>query len=266
MTEQRAWQVALKRVRALEASWDAPAARQREILACQTWFRAQEHLPHLHKLAALLDPGMDRLQLASVLAPVERAAGRRRVTDAEILDADAPLADAPPDRMDLTVVVDCLRSAFNLGGVFRTAECLGASAVWLCGYTADPTHPQVAHAAMGTERLTPYRQFERLSDALAELRRNGVRSVALETVAGACAPEAFAWVFPCAVVLGNERFGLGPETLAAVDGVVRIPSFGRKNSLNVVTAFAICAYQARVIWNTRPSARLTWPRGPAIEG
>ncbi len=255
----RAWQIALERVRAVEAAWDNPVARQREILACRHWLAAQDHLPHLCKLAGLLDPAMDRRQLASVLAPVERAAGRQRVTDVDILDADAPLADATPDRMALTVVVDCLRSAFNLGGVFRTAECLGAEAVWLCGYTADPAHPQVAQAAMGTERLMPYRLFERLPDALAELRRAGVQSVALETVSGAAAPEAFGWTFPCAVVLGNERFGLGPETLAAVDAVVRIPSYGRKNSLNVVTAFAICAYQARVAWSRAVQAACVAP-------
>lgn len=248
-TEPRAWQVALRQVQAIEAAWDDPVARQRAILACRNWLAKQDHLPHLHKLTALLDPAMERRALAAVLAPVERAAARRRVTDVDILEVDAPLAAAAGGApMPLTVVADCMRSAFNLGGVFRTAECLGVSRVWVCGYTAEPSQPQVAQAAMGTERLIPWQVWPRVGDALEALRAEGVARVALETVRDAPTHETFPWTFPCALILGNERFGLDPETLRQVDGVVRIPVYGRKNSLNVVTAFAVCGYAARQAW------------------
>ena len=238
--------MALRRLQDIEAAWDDPVSRQRAILAGRNWLSAQNAFPHLHKLAGLLDPAMDRRQLAAALVPAERAAAQRRVTDAEILDADAPATEAPAaEPLPLTVVVDCMRSAFNLGGIFRTAECLGVSRVWVCGYTAEPAQPQVAHAAMGTERLVPWRVWPRVGDALAALRGEGTACVALETVRDAPTPEDYDWRFPCALVLGNERFGLDPETLAACDGVVRIPVFGRKNSLNVVTAFAVCGYAIR---------------------
>jgi tRNA G18 (ribose-2'-O)-methylase SpoU len=248
-TETRAWQVALRQAQAIEEVWDDPVARQRAVLACRLWLSRQEQVPHLHKLAALLDPAMDRRALAALLAPIERAVARRRVTDVDILEADAPTADAVGNPMPLTVVVDCLRSAFNLGGIFRTAECLGVSRLWLCGYTADPMQAQVAQAAMGTERLVAWQAWPRVGDALAALRGEGVACVALETVREAVAPDAYAWPFPCALLLGNERFGLDPETLRQADGVVRIPVHGRKNSLNVVTAFAVCGYAVRRAWD-----------------
>jgi len=249
LTEARAWQVALRLAQAIEATWDDPVARQRAILACRNWLARQDHLPHLHKLAALLEPAMERRQLGAVLAPVERAAARRRVTDVEILEADAPAAAAPVGApMPLTVVVDCMRSAFNLGGVFRTAECLGVARVWLCGYTTEPSQPQVAQAAMGTEKLVPWQVWPRVGDALEALRAEGVARVALETVRDAPTHADYPWTFPCALVLGNERFGLDPGTLRQVDGVVRIPVYGRKNSLNVAAAFAVCGYAIRQAW------------------
>ena len=82
MTEKRAWQVALARAQAIEAAWDDPAARQRAILACRHALEGQEELPHLCRLAQLLDPAMERRQLAAVLAPLERVAARRRVEEA----------------------------------------------------------------------------------------------------------------------------------------------------------------------------------------
>ncbi len=247
--DPRIWQVAWQLARAIEAAWDDPAARQRAILACRYELEKHPHLPHLYKLAPLADLAMSRRQLDALLVPLERAVARQRVTDVTILDADAPAADAPAGAsMPLTVVVDCLRSAFNLGAIFRTAECLGVARVWVCGYTADPAQAAVAQAAMGTQKLVAWQVWPRVGDALAALRAEGVACVALETVPTAAAPENYAWRFPCALVLGNERFGLDPTILEQVDGVVRIPVYGRKNSLNVGTAFAVCGYAVRQAW------------------
>jgi tRNA G18 (ribose-2'-O)-methylase SpoU len=147
-------------------------------------------------------------------------------------------------------VADSLRSAFNVGGLFRTAECFGAESVWLCGYSATPEHPHVAEAALGADRLVPWRACSRTTDAIGDLRRAGRAVVALETVDGAPDLTVFRWSFPCALLLGNERFGLGPDLVAQADACVRIPVFGRKNSLNVVSAAAIALHAARCAWET----------------
>jgi tRNA G18 (ribose-2'-O)-methylase SpoU len=248
------WREALERLRALDAAWADEAARLRELAACRAWISEQITLPHLAKLARLLEPGMSRQQFWSVLVPVEREVARVKVTDVEILDADLPAGESAGKAMPLTVVVDSVRSAFNVGGIFRTAECFGAGELILCGYTPLPDQPQVAKAALGTERLMAWRYAEDVRAVLAELKAAGTPCFALETVAGAPAVAEAAWPFPCALVLGNERFGLDPEVVAACDGAVRIPLCGRKNSLNVVTAFAVAAYEIRKRFDAPSSA------------
>ena len=245
-TDERIWREALVRLRALDAVWEEPDARQRERGACREWLAAQAALPRLARLARLLEPGLTRQQFWCVLVPVEREVARCKITDVEILDADLPPQQPPhAPLLPLAVVADSIRSAFNLGGIFRTAECFGVSEVVLCGYTPLPDQPQSARAALGAEKLVPWRQVEHVREALAGLKAAGARCLALETVAGAPDIAEFAWPFPCALVLGNERFGLDADVIAACDGVVRIPLYGRKNSLNVVTAFAVAAYEIR---------------------
>ncbi|MDR2850375.1 MAG: TrmH family RNA methyltransferase [Verrucomicrobiota bacterium] len=244
--EGRLWAEALARLRGVERAWDDAGARGLGIQACRDWLAAQAALPRLAGLARLLAPGLTRRQFWSVLVPVERAVARGKVTDVDILDADLPLEQAPKAApLPLTVVADSIRSAFNLGGLFRTAECFGVRELVLCGYTPLPDQPQAARAALGTERLVPWRHAGDVREAVGELRRAGTPCIALETVEGAPAVDGFDWPFPCALVLGNERFGLDPDVVQACDGIVRIPVFGRKNSLNVVTAFAIAVQAVR---------------------
>ena len=247
-TAARVWRQALKRLLAIESRWEDLPARQRALIECRHWLEEQTATPRLRQLARLVDPAADRARLTSVLVPVEREVARRRVTDVQILDRDAPAEQPPAARLPLILVADSLRSAFNVGGLFRTAECFGAEAVWLCGYSATPEHPHVAEAALGADRLVPWRAGSRAADAIGDLRCGGRAVVALETVAGAVDLDVFRWTFPCALLLGNERFGLDPALVREADARVRIPVFGRKNSLNVVSAAAIALHAARGAW------------------
>jgi len=234
------------RLRALDAAWAADEpARLRALQACHEWMAQQTALPHLARLSRLLTPAMTRQQFWCALVPVEREVARCKITDVDILDADLPADAAACATMPVTVVVDSVRSAFNLGGIFRTAECFGARELILCGYTPLPSQPQAARAALGTEALVPWRAAEDVHAALAALKAQGVSCLALETVAGAPDLADFSWPFPCALVLGNERFGLDAGVIQACDGAVRIPLYGRKNSLNVVTAFGVAAHALR---------------------
>ncbi|HQQ90607.1 MAG TPA: TrmH family RNA methyltransferase [Kiritimatiellia bacterium] len=243
--ELRLWREALDRLRALERVWPDDAARERERAACRAWLAEQRALPRLAGLAHLLAPGLSLRQLDCVRVPIERAVARLRITDVEILDADLPPAAAPAaPPLPLTVVADSIRSAFNVGGLFRTAECFGVRELLLCGYTPPPDQAQAARAALGTERLVAWRHAGEIRAAIAELRAEGVPCVALETVAGAPSVAAFEWPFPCALVVGNERFGLDPDVVRTCDATVRIPLAGRKNSLNVVSALAVALFAA----------------------
>jgi tRNA G18 (ribose-2'-O)-methylase SpoU len=240
------WHDALTRLRALDAAWGDEAHRDAGILDCKNWMEGQTELPRLAALARQMSPNMSRCQFWCVLVPVEREVSRCKVTDIDILDSDLP-PGAPLEAqiMPLTVVLDCVRSAFNVGGIFRSAECFGVAEIVLCGYPPPPTQTQVARVALGTERSVKWRHAENVRQTIAELKAGGVRCYALETVTNAQDLGGVPWDFPCALVLGNERFGLDAETVAACDAVVRIPSFGRKNSLNVVSAFSVAVYEVR---------------------
>jgi len=149
------------------------------------------------------------------------------------------------------LVLDRLRSAYNVGNIFRIAEAVGAAEVIACGYTASPPHPKLEKTAMGADKLVPCRTAASSADAVRMLRAEGVKCVvAAEVVPG---KSVFAWdysyAFPLALVLGNEALGIAPETLELVDGIVELPMFGRKESINVGNAAAAILYA--VIAKTR---------------
>ena len=241
------WKEALQRLRTLDASWQDEVQRDSQLRACRDWIADKSALPRLATLARLLTPNMTRQQFWSVLVPVEREVAQVKITDIDILDSDLPDRAASPTHLPipLTVVLDSIRSAFNVGGIFRSAECFGVKELVLCGYTPLPDQPQVAKAALGTEHRVSWRYEENILTALANLKASGITCYALETVAEAPSVADADWIFPAALILGNERFGLNPDVIAACDAIVRIPLFGRKNSLNVVSAFTIAAYEIR---------------------
>lgn len=148
-----------------------------------------------------------------------------------------------PPSQPLVVVLDRLRSAHNTGNIFRLAEAVGATEVIACGYTPAPPHPKLAKTAMGADALVPCRSFPDAATALAQLRREGIRQiVAVETAPGAADAWSFAYQFPLALVFGNEALGLEEATIAACDGIVSLPMFGAKSSINVGNCAAVVLY------------------------
>jgi tRNA G18 (ribose-2'-O)-methylase SpoU len=244
------WKEALQRLRRLDETWSQKSDRAEQLANCRDWIASQTDLPRLANLARLLTPGMTRQQFWSVLVPVEREVAQVKITDIDILDSDLPEnADTARHslalQMPLTVVLDSIRSAFNVGGIFRTAECFGVERLILCGYTPLPDQPQVKKAALGTDARLTWRYEEEILSAIKQLKAAGITCYALETVADAPTLTETPFKFPAALVLGNERFGLNPEVIDACDHIVRIPLFGLKNSLNVVSAFSVATYEMR---------------------
>ena len=141
------------------------------------------------------------------------------------------------------VVLDKLRSAHNVGNIFRLAEAVGAIEVVCCGYTATPPHPKLEKTAMGTDKTVPCRWFPDGASAILQLKQEGCRRVAVETVVGAVA----AWDFPVpeqdiALVFGNEALGISEEALALCDTFIQLPMFGGKSSINVGNCAAVVLY------------------------
>ncbi len=140
------------------------------------------------------------------------------------------------------VVADGLRSAWNVGSLFRTADAAGFRHVYLCGITPTPPHEGIAKTALGAEQSVPYSYHPDVVALLGRLRARGWTLWALETEGETrWGPDLLVPRGPLAVVVGNERAGVDPEALALCHRVVRLPMRGRKRSLNVAAAFAVLA-------------------------
>ena len=230
------WKEALRLV---QAAFDAPADDAVRATAFDFLRCAQSK--RLMGLAHLLQPGATPRSIQAALVPLERVDKRARVTDAEMGIRTTDSAPGRADRAPFTVVADNVRSAFNAGGLFRTADFFGADRLILCGYTPGPDNPQVKKTALGADEATPWEHAGDVRDVIDRLHNEGRRVYALETADGATDIASCTPVWPCALLLGNERFGLDPDVVAMADEVLEIPSHGMKNSLNVVSAFAVAA-------------------------
>ena len=259
-TPRRQCELALILARNVVAAWDdlpRRAAGLRELAARLEKINLPDTPTRRHADASTFTPET----LDAIIAFLEQRSSPRvaqRVTDATLLaqnnkSPNPQISKSPHPQipMPLTIVCAAMRSAFNIGGVFRTADCLGAAAVFGCEYTAPPTHPAVRRAALGAEQWIPWQAFPSATDAIAFLREKNHAIVALETTDDATPLENFQWPFPCALLLGHERFGLPPGIADAADHRVKITMRGRKNSLNVVSALAIALHAARAQWENR---------------
>jgi tRNA G18 (ribose-2'-O)-methylase SpoU len=241
---------------AVEREWEHAERRARALAAARRLAEAARDAgiglpPGARDLAARLAAGLERHELASLIVPLERALERSARDEDFLPVTDRP--SAPARRMPVVVLADSLRSAFNVGGVFRTGECFGVEEIVLTGYSSAPDDPRVARAAMGTEGLVAWTRCASARDAVVRLRARGAFVVALETGADHPALSALAPRFPCALLLGNERFGLGPSVVALADARARIPTFGAKASLNVVAALAIALHELRRSFEASPA-------------
>lgn len=152
-------------------------------------------------------------------------------------------------RHPLSLVLDNVRSAENVGSLLRAAEAARAERVYCCGITPTPPHKAVLKTAMGAAEYVPFEHQPSTLSAVRALQAKGVAVWAAETCPGRSVDLRHAALpSPLALVLGNELIGVDTEVLAACDGVVEIPLFGVKNSLNVATAGAVVIFEALRQW------------------
>ncbi|HKQ60692.1 MAG TPA: TrmH family RNA methyltransferase [Candidatus Polarisedimenticolaceae bacterium] len=153
-------------------------------------------------------------------------------------------AEACRPRLPLALLADNVRSLWNVGAMFRTADACGLSRIVLAGITGCPPRPEIRKTALGADELVPWCHHADGRDALACLEADGYVPVAIETSARAVPLDRLSWPSRVVLVVGNEVRGVGGELLAACPHHVRIPMRGVKESFNVAVAFGIVAYQA----------------------
>ncbi|HEX2980750.1 MAG TPA: RNA methyltransferase [Anaerolineaceae bacterium] len=146
------------------------------------------------------------------------------------------------------VVLDNLRSTYNVGSIFRAADGAGVRHIHLCGITPNPTNPKIGKTALGAEQSVPWSPHQDIVELVRELRKRGMKILALE--GGENAEPIFTAAAqlsdaPLALIVGNEVSGVDPAVLDACDQVIAIPMLGSKESLNVAIAFGIAIYTLR---------------------
>lgn len=152
-------------------------------------------------------------------------------------DPDA-LAKLP--KHPITVVVDDVRSAYNVGSLLRTSDAARIERIVFCGITPTPAHRRVLKTALGAESTVPWSSADDAASVTAALREEGYTIAALELTDRPTAPEAVRLEhFPLCLVLGNELTGVSDAVLATADLALEIPQYGAKQSLNVAVAYGV---------------------------
>jgi len=159
-------------------------------------------------------------------------------------------------KKNIYLILDNLRSAHNIGAIFRTADATRVKKIFLCGITPTPSEEKqgnrrVKKASVGADKFVKWSYVKNIKAKIEKLKKQGVSIVALEQT-----PESINYCqakynFPLALVIGNEIEGVGESVLKLADQKIEIPMYGKKNSLNVTTATGIALY--KILEFTNPS-------------
>lgn len=151
------------------------------------------------------------------------------------------------EKTPVVVVLDHIRSLYNVGSVFRTADAMLLQGICLCGITATPPHTEIHKTALGAEDTVEWKYYEKTEYAIDELKHKGYTILAIEQCEGSTMLQNFEWQEnkKYAIVLGNEVKGVQQHIVDMCDSCLEIPQYGTKHSMNVsVTA-------GMVIWHLK---------------
>jgi len=178
------------------------------------------------------------LRCPSCLGETERL--RRELVAREV----PPEEEILPRKVKLHVLLDNIRSAWNVGSILRTSDGFGFEHAYLCGITPTPEQSEVRKTALGAEGFVTWSAHRNGLEKVCALQEDGWQIVALEKTKDSIPIQAVTgWMgrSPSLLVLGNEVTGVDPDILAKADHVVHLPMYGQKRSFNVAIAFAAAA-------------------------
>ncbi len=161
---------------------------------------------------------------------------------------------------EIALILPNIRSTYNVGSIFRSAEVFGVKEIIICGYTpypkldndtriphlANKIDKQISKTALGAEKLVPFTYFTETEDAIIYSLKNHYRPVALEQHSNSIALNNYQPKGKLAFVIGEEVDGLPVNVLQKCEEVIEIPQLGTKESLNVASAVAILLYDISI--------------------
>lgn len=147
------------------------------------------------------------------------------------------------EKNEIYLVLDNIRSMYNVGAIFRSAEGARVKKIFVCGITATPPREKIFKTSLGAVDWVDWEYTESAKKIVEKLKNDGVQIVTLEQTDSSVHYKKAKYKRPIAIVVGHELNGVSDEILALCDLCVEIPMYGRANSLNVATATGILLYE-----------------------
>lgn len=140
------------------------------------------------------------------------------------------------------VICDNIRSLENIGSIFRTADALGVSKIFLCGISGKPPNHKISKTALGAENSVPWEYYKQTGRLIDKLKNSKINIIALEQDKRSVLYTKFQPQFPLALIVGNEVKGISKKILKKCNKIIYLPMSGQKESLNVSVAFGAAGY------------------------
>jgi 23S rRNA (guanosine2251-2'-O)-methyltransferase len=174
----------------------------------------------------------------------------KKLTHEEITSLRTPLDKVQQvKKFPLYVILNSIRSNYNVGSIFRTSDAAMISKLILCGYTPAPPKKEILKTALGATESVNWEYIKDPADAILSLKEKGITIAALEiTSKSRKYYEVEKPDFPLALIIGNEITGVSNDLLELCDFSLEIPQYGIKHSLNVAVAYGIATFELRKIW------------------
>ena len=154
-------------------------------------------------------------------------------------------------KLPVYVILDSIRSSYNVGSIFRTSDGAMIQKLFLCGYTPHPPKKEVLKTALGSQESVIWEYAKDAIEVILNLKKIGIKICALELTESSIPHYNLTKDnFPIALVIGNEITGVSQELLDFCDLSIEIPQFGIKQSLNVAVAYGIAAFELRRVFDT----------------
>ena len=149
-------------------------------------------------------------------------------------------------RRQIYIICDNILDTYNIGSIFRLADAVAASKIYLCGQTVTPPYHRISKAAVGTEKWVPWEKVESVAEAVSIVRseESKCKVVAIEQSKKSIDYRKADFSEPVAFIVGHETRGVSKEALALADEIVELPMYGVNRSLNVMVSLAIVLFKA----------------------
>ena len=176
----------------------------------------------------------------------------RKLTHAEISENRSTLEKIHEvNKLPVVVILDSIRSSYNVGSIFRTSDGAMIEHLYLCGYTPGPSKKEVLKTALGSTDSIKWTHEKYAVKVIKELKEKGIKICALEQTSNTIPHYEikFEEHFPLCLIVGNEITGVSQELINLCDFSIELPQYGIKQSLNVAVAYGIAVFKLREVFD-----------------